>query len=130
MDINEVKQIPSKKLDCKQEDLNQFYGTSAYYRHWMRNYVYTDGVKYVADHCGAYWLLDNILSYQTDKKIRKVEFQVWKLNVDLENETAILTMEDGNGKVLVSTKIPYTDFPLEKIEIWLENNTLYLPSER
>lgn len=42
-----------------------------------------DGVKYMADEAGAYWLLDIIASYQTDAKIRREPFQVWELKLSV-----------------------------------------------
>jgi ParB family chromosome partitioning protein len=42
-------------------DLNNFTGSEHWYRHGMvRNVLFTDGAKYVADKAGAYWLLDEI----------------------------------------------------------------------
>ena len=58
-------------------DLDQFTGTSQYYQ-YMAGLKLTDGVKYIADEAGAYWLLDIIASYQTDAKIRREPFQVWE----------------------------------------------------
>ncbi|MCH7559291.1 MAG: hypothetical protein IIB56_17810 [Planctomycetes bacterium] len=58
-------------------DLDQFTGTSQYYT-YMAGLKLTDGVKYMADEAGAYWLLDIIASYQTDAKIRREPFQVWE----------------------------------------------------
>src|SRR3989304_933089 len=46
-------------------DLSQFTGTETWWKHPIfRSYTYTDGVKYVADSCKAYWLIDAILSNQ------------------------------------------------------------------
>ena len=45
-----------------ESDLSQFIGTENYYRHWTGHGVYTDGVKYLAEKAGAYWLIDAILS--------------------------------------------------------------------
>ena len=46
-----------KQLDP--HTLAQFTGTERWYRHGLvRNVTYTDGVRYVADTAGAYWLID------------------------------------------------------------------------
>ncbi len=62
-------------------DLAQFTGTEQWYRHSInRTVLYTDGVRYVAEHGQAYWLLDEIALIQPyDKSIAAEEFQVWKL---------------------------------------------------
>lgn len=41
-----------------QSDLARFTGTTRYYQHWLRRFVYTDGVYYVAETGGAHWLID------------------------------------------------------------------------
>ena len=119
-----------------EEDLAQFTGTEHHYKHaLMRNVLYSDGAKYVADAGGAHWLLDIIASMQLDAKVRKEEFQVWKLTLDDDQETrigmssAVLTCEDGNGNEVYRQIIDYTDFPLPEIRFYYTNNVIHLPSE-
>jgi hypothetical protein len=58
-------------------DLAQFTGTENWYRHALvRKVLYTDGVQYVAEHGGAYWLLDEIAISQTVPEIAAEEFPV------------------------------------------------------
>jgi len=111
-------------------DLAQFTGTEQWYRHSInRTVLYTDGVRYVAEHGQAYWLLDEIALIQPyDKNIAAEEFQVWKLDVQPDN-TATLTCDDGNGHVVFSKEIPYTDFPLETITLYFANDVIHLPGE-
>jgi hypothetical protein len=112
------------------DELSRFTGSENWYRHGIaRNVLFTDGAKYVADQGGGYWLLDEIaLAQRGQKRVAAEEFQVWKLTVK-PDRTATLTCDDGNGNVVSSKAIPYTDFPVESIELWFENNTIYLPSE-
>jgi len=93
----------------------------------------TDGAKFVADNCGAYWLMDAIASYQHSRSVSKENFQVWTLKKK-EDGTWTLSMHDGNNNHIIKQKIPYSDFPLDEITIWAERNdlfgvTLLLPSE-
>ena len=116
-----------KIMDTKVElNLNQFIGTENWYKHQLSGYTYTDGVKYVADQCKAYWLIDKILIV-TKYKSKLQEFGVWKLTV--KDDKAKLVCEDGNHKVLYTERITYTDFPVESVELWFENGVLILPSE-
>ncbi len=109
--------------------LRQFYGTSQWYQHWAKYFTYTDGVKFVAESCEAHWLVDAIASYQCEKRVNREPFQVWELIVS--NGFATLTMKSDSGKPdIVYQEIEYTNFPLEKMEMWLENQVLYLPTER
>jgi hypothetical protein len=111
-------------------DLWQFTGTENLYRHALnRNVLFTDGAKYVADEGGAYWLLDEIaLAQRYQKAVAAEEFQAWTLTVDADR-TAVLTCEDGNGKTVFTKRLDYTDFPAERITLWVENSTIYLPNE-
>jgi hypothetical protein len=46
------------------------------------NVLYTDGAQYVAEHGGAYSLLDEISLIQSyDKHVAAEDFQVWRLTV-------------------------------------------------
>lgn len=106
-----------------QSDLDGFTGTSEYFPHWTRKLVFTEGVKYLADKAGAYWLIDAIASYQADPRIAKNQMlrrmQFWKLEV--QGDKAVLTVvEDSGRKPVISQNIDYTDFPLKSVEIWVE----------
>ena len=49
--------------------LAQFTGSEHWYRHGLvRDILFTDGAKYVADQGGAYWLLDEIAIAQRFEK--------------------------------------------------------------
>lgn len=114
----------------KQDDLANFYGSENWYRHGLvRSVLFTDGAKYVADAGGAYWLLDEIaLAQKFEKKVAAQEFQLWRLTVK-DDHTATLVCEDGNGRVVLSKLIPFTDFPLSEIVLYFVNNVIHLPSE-
>jgi len=118
----------TKKLTA--EDLRQFTGSEQWYRHGIvRDVLFTDGAKYVADQAGAYWLLDEIaLAQRYQKSVASEEFQLWKLKVNPDH-TATLACEDGNGKTVYSKAIDYTDFPLPEMALYFTNNTILLPSE-
>jgi uncharacterized protein DUF6876 len=113
------------------DQLSRFTGSECWYRHALvRDILFTDGAKYVADQAGAYWLLDEIAFAQRfQKEIAAEEFQVWRLTVKPDH-TATLACENGNGRTVFEKAIEYTDFTVERVELWFENNTIYLPSER
>jgi len=103
-------------------------GTDNYYRHPLSRVVYTDGVKALCTECNSYWFLDLIVSHQLDPKVKEEEFQTWKLT-RTEEGTATAICDDGNGNVITSQDIPFTDFPYESCTMWLTNNTILLPTE-
>ena len=113
------------------EVMRQFTGSEHWYRHALnRKIVFTDGAKHVADHGGAYWLLDEIALIQPyDKRVAAEEFQVWTLKADIVRKTGILTCEDGNGNQVFEKPLEFTDFPLPEITLWFTDNTILLPSE-
>jgi hypothetical protein len=110
-------------------ELAQFTGTACWYRHPLaRSVLYTDGVKFVADRAGAYWLVDEIaLSQLAEPALKMEEFQVWTLVV--ENTTAILRCDDGNDRVLLEKRIGYTDFPEQGIKLYFTDGVIMLPGE-
>ena len=110
-------------------ELGQFTGTEHWYRHHIaRGVLYTDGIRYVAERAGAYWLIDEIALVQgSDAALDGEEFQVWTLIVD--GSDAILRCDDGNGRVLLEKRIDYTDFPEPGIKLYCTDGVIMLPSE-
>ena len=53
---------------------------------------------------------------------------MWKLRVN-PGHTATLTCEDGNGRVMLTKALEYTDFPLAEITLYFTDNVILLPSE-
>jgi hypothetical protein len=111
-----------------QDALRQFTSTESCYRHGLvRTVTYTDGVQYVAEHGGAYWLLDIIAIAQRHGNAVPAEpSQVWKLTVQ-GNRSATVTCEDGNGKEVHQQELDYTDFPLPEITFYFTDNMILLP---
>jgi hypothetical protein len=122
------KPMTTRKISIA--DLAQFTGSENWYRHGInRNVYYTDGARHLAEHGGAHWLLDEIAIIQPyDKGVAKEEFQVWKLAVH-PDRAATLTCDDGNGRIVFTKEIEYTDFPLDEIVLYFANNVIHLPSE-
>ena len=109
-------------------DLAQFCGSETVYKHWL-GLIYTDGVKYLAEKAGAYWLIDLVASHQRGK-LRQEPFQVWTLTVNLKKQTARAECRaDSDTPILKAQNIEYTDFPLPSIKLWLVDGVLMLPSE-
>jgi hypothetical protein len=110
-------------------DLRQFTGTENIYRHGLVRHIrYTDGAQHVAEAGQAYWLLDAIACSQLEPKIAAEPFQLWTLTVH-EDRSADLRCTDGNGIVIKSERIAFTDFPLKSIDLYCTDNTILLPNE-
>ena len=109
-------------------ELSMHIGSLERFRHWSGRFVYTPGVRHLAERAGAYWLIDLIASWQLDPNVKREEFQVWTLDVR-PGRTATAVATDGNDTVLASQDIAYTDFPLACISLWLTDGVLLLPGE-
>ena len=121
-----------KTVEQIEQNMLQAIGTTKYIKHFTGALVFTDGVEQLREDADCYWLVDAIASYR-----RTEPFQVWELVVNAD-KSAVLTMKEDSGrKPKVTQKIGYTDFPLEKIELWVEEGyvgdspcmVLLLPSE-
>lgn len=122
--------------------LAHFYGTVDYHRGTFRpDFFHTDGIDFLANACGSFWLIDAVASYQHRKEMTGEDFQVWTLHVDKRAATLLCTDGDkGGGPVeLVRQVIPYTDFPEGVWRFYCERGSidgehacqiLMLPSER
>ena len=113
-----------------QDIIDQSIGTTAYHRFSAIPFfpVITDGVKALAEAAGCYWLLDVIGSYQYEPKLDKA-FQVWKLSVDLQKSTGVVRGYNDNTLV-ITQEIPFTDYPLEELKLFLMDGVILLPNER
>jgi hypothetical protein len=116
-----------KTLD--ESDLANFTGSENWFKHWLGKCLYTDGAKYVAEQACAYWLIDEIAINQTRPNVRVEEFQVWVLKIDLGKRKGVLSCDDGNGNVVFTKRIEYTDFPLPEIRFYCTDDVILLPSE-
>jgi hypothetical protein len=123
----ETQATPNIRSELK-AGLSMHTGTTRWFRHWSRHFTYTEGVQYLAEKASAYWLIDLVASWCPHPSIRHEEFVVWKLTVR-PDRTAVVIADDGNGKELTRQDIPWTDFPLDEVDLYLTDDTLLLPSE-
>ena len=112
-----------------QAELARFTGTENWYRHSVAKTVrYTDGMLFVAERAGAYWLIDEIAFAQKgEPALAGEEFQVWALIV--EGKDASLRCDDGNDRRLLEKRIEYTDFPEPGIKLYFTDGVIMLPGE-
>jgi hypothetical protein len=115
-----------------ESDLAGFIGGGVLYRHPLLNIQYTEGVQYMAQKAGAYWLIEAIAFWQKSPAVKDdpmlQEIQFWKLIVR-EDHSATLICERDSGNVAVTQEIPFTDFPLANFQLYCQGGILLLPSE-
>ena len=114
------------------KNANDFFGASNgsenLYRYSFTNFIYTDGVKSLAQNCKAYWLIDLIISHQVDAVVKNEPFQVWDLK-RVENDSFTIIATDGNHNKVTSQEIPFSDFPYDLATLWLVDSCIMLPTE-
>src|SRR5690606_36394531 len=106
-------------------------------------------VQYLAEHAGAYWLIDAIASHQITPRVAAAPFQIWQLKVHADRSATLIGAEDIDEQghpvhartpvdralrrwtrgALARQEIEWTDFPLEKIKLYLQHGVLMLPPE-
>lgn len=127
---DELLTIKEHKREQVLYGLELFTGSQVLFKHWF-GFRYTQGVKYIADEAGAYWLIDAICSHQKKTLLNKCpnlkEFQIWRLEV--KDNSGLLICEEDTDQPVLSQKIPYTDFPLEEIKFFLIDKIILLPGE-
>lgn len=112
------------------------------YRHaFNRAVIYTEGVQFVAERGGAYWLIDEIAIHLDSSAFRKAAarddriglIHFWKLAVNADRSAELTARADSPDEPFIREQIPFTDFPLDEADIWAahdtENWVLLLPSE-
>ncbi|WP_039726897.1 DUF6876 family protein [Leptolyngbya iicbica] len=112
-------------------ELSQFTGTSQYYQHPL-GVLITDGVHYMAERGRAYWLIDVIAIWQLHPRIYQdpmlQQIQFWTLTVN-DDRSAQLICERDSEDIVVTQRIPFTDFPLKKLRLYFQDGVILLPSE-
>lgn len=108
-------------------ELEQFIGTTQYYRSSFGRLLLTDGVHFLRERLNCYWLIDIVESYQ--ELLRDKHFQLWSINVMPDRAALVEMREDSGLEPLVKQDIPYTDFKLKKYEFFCIDNVVLLKSE-
>ncbi len=108
-------------------ELEQFTGTTKYYRSTFGQLRLTEGIQYLRERANCYWLIDVVESYQPE--FHKIPFQLWSINVRPDRSALVEMREDTGLAALVSQKIPFTDFKLKMLEWYCANGVVMLKSE-
>ena len=109
--------------------LRRFVGSDIIYKHWL-GIKYTSGIKYLAEAAECFWLLDTIASHQNANLLslpQLREFQIWHLIV--QEKSGILICEWDTDQEVLRQEVPYTNFPLPRVKLYLVEKVLLLPNE-
>lgn len=117
-----------------QIELAHCHCSESHYQHWL-GIRYTEGVKTLAEKGECFWLLDAIASYQRVRLIKcnpnLQEFQLWLLTVNDDHSGVLACYEDSPSTCspVITQDIPFTDFVLPEIKLYVEYGVVLLPSE-
>jgi hypothetical protein len=136
METTESKKTERRSLN---DEFLGFRGSENYYRHSdiFSKFVLTDGVKHITDKIGLCWFLDTVLSYQGDRAVKAIKFQIWTLERITEEENAgqwqvVLYFDNTPVITQLLSSVSLTDDYEENFDvfkIYLADNVLFLPSE-
>ena len=115
--------------DALRAELRQFTGSTEFYRHFTNVIVYTEGVKFLAQHARIYWLIDLIASWQSralkDPALR--EFQLWELRI-VNGKAVVVCLRDSEDEAF-RQRVELADSALDYVRLYLQDRVLMLPSE-
>jgi hypothetical protein len=130
-------------------------GSERIHRHWL-DLLYTDGIQFLAELAGAFWLIDAVASHRPTQRRHIAryggrDFAVWRLRrpegselrtmqadvfIETPPESSALlecwSDTPDRSELICRQYIPYTDFPAEllPLEWYVENATMMLKEER
>ena len=109
--------------------LAQFTSTAQYWR-VARQFVITDGVKYLAESAACFWVIDAAISHLLE--IGTCDWFVL-VRTEVSGSSAVIIYEDGNGSEHARQEIAYRDLPLSSVRLYAvwdsERWVIMLPSE-
>lgn len=98
-----------------------FYGTESY--HWLsERLTLTDGAKYLAEGAECYWLFDIVKSVIFTRFTKDEDFL--NVKIEVEQGRGKVSIDNGNGVVLYTQKLDYTDFPIDSYEFFVCKTTM------
>ena len=72
-------------------------------------------------------LLELIFSHQNFVEVRGEDFQKWTLTK--KEDACTVMVSDGNGNIIKTIEISFSDFPIEEFNLWFCDGVLLLPQE-
>lgn len=112
------------------KNLEQFIGSMTFYRLGLTPIIATEGIKYFAETCECFWLMDEICInlYRIHQQIGTLFIRI---EVNKRHTVHIIAEEDKGMPPVFDRKIrdKCAILPTGNYMFYLMNNTLLLPSE-
>ena len=103
-------------------ELPNFYGSEQNFLYspvLFPNVLLTEGALFIAEECGAYWLMDVISSHLPSIKAAGDTFAIARLAAWHNSALFSLTDDTPPNVTYATQAIEYTDFPLDEIKFYV-----------
>ena len=113
----------SNNLDC-------FIGSQQFYPMAFTRMVFTEGIKYFAETCECFWLID-LIGYNLYRMHQELGYLFIDIEVNKRHTVHITVRQDSGMPVVFEKKQKdlCKIIPVGTYRFYLMNNTLLLPSE-
>lgn len=95
----------------------------------MKNLFITTTLDHYLQSKNAFTIVDQIIQLQKNPQILDEDFQVWKIT-KIDEITFSIELQDGNLTTILLDYFQSASIEIFELTVWLENSTLYFPSER
>lgn len=116
--------------DALRRQLAQFRRSEEFYTRPPYALVYTAGVRFLAERCGLFWLIDVIAAWQC-RALRDPDlaiFQLWELRPT--GTRRILLCKRDSDNVAFALPVGDRDSALDYVSLYVQFGVLMLPSEK
>jgi hypothetical protein len=116
--------------DALRAQLARFRRSEESYPHPSQALVYTPGVKFLAERCGLFWLIDLIAAWQW-RALRDADltiFQLWVLR-PIGTRRVLVCLRDSDSMAF-ALPVGNRDSALDYVSLYVEFGVLMLPSEK
>ena len=95
----------------------------------MKNLFITTTLDQYLQSKNAFTIVDQIIELQKNPQVFIEDFQVWKIT-KIDEITFLMELQDGNLNTILLHYLQSVSIEIFELTVWLENSTLYFPSER
>lgn len=95
----------------------------------MKNLFITTTLDHYLQSKNAFTIVDQIIELQKNPQVCNEDFQVWKIT-KIDEITFSMELQDGNLNTILVHYFQSASIEIFELTVWLENSTLYFPSER
>jgi len=95
----------------------------------MKNLFITTTLDHYLQSKNAFAIVDQIIQLQKNPNVFNEDFQVWKIT-KIDEITFLMELQDGDLNTILLHYFQSVSIEIFELTVWLENSTLYFPSER